>query len=59
MDKVVNLINYVLSSADKVMNHVNISSFEAEFSVKLFLSDKETLLAELDNLVLFLLIQKM
>lgn len=51
MDKLISLINYVLSSAEKVVKHVNITNFEAEFAVKLFRSDKETLLSELDGFV--------
>lgn len=53
MDKLISLINYVLSSAEKVVKHVSITNFEAEFAVKLFRSDKETLLSELDGFVIF------
>ena len=39
MDKLIGLINYVLSSAEKMIKHININNFEAEFAVKLFKSD--------------------
>ena len=53
LDKIVSLINYALSSAEKIVKYMNANSFEGEFAVKLFRSDKENLLNELKNLVSF------
>ena len=44
-DKVVSLINYTITSADKALKHVNLAAnFEAEFAYKLYLSDRENLM---------------
>lgn len=51
MDKLVSLVNYSLSSAEKVIKYVTITNFEAEFAIKLFRSDRDTLLSELDTFV--------
>jgi len=52
-DKVISLINYTITSADKALKYVNLSSnFEAEFAYKLYLSDRENLMNELNNLTL-------
>lgn len=52
-DKIVSLINYTITSADKALKYVNLSSnFEAEFAYKLYLSDRENLMNELNNLSL-------
>jgi hypothetical protein len=49
----VSLINYTVTSADKALKHVNLSSnFEAEFAFKLYLSDRENLMNELNSLSL-------
>jgi hypothetical protein len=48
----VSLINYTITSADKALKYVNLSSnFEAEFAYKLYLSDRENLMNELNNIV--------
>jgi len=43
-------VNYALSSAEKALKYVSISNIEAEFAVKLFRSDRENLLLELQQL---------
>ena len=49
-DKIVSLINYTITSADKALKHVNLASnFEAEFAFKLYLSDRENLMNELNG----------
>lgn len=50
LDKLVSLVNYALSSAEKALKYVSISNIEAEFAVKLFRSDRENLMAELQQL---------
>ena len=52
LDKLISLINYALSSADKTIRYINTANFEAEFAVKLFKSDRENLLNEIRNLSL-------
>lgn len=44
-DKIVSLVNYTITSADKALKYVSLSSnFEAEFAYKLYLSDRENLM---------------
>lgn len=50
LDKLASLVSYALSSAEKALKYVSVSSIEAEFAVKLFRSDRENLLAELQHL---------
>jgi hypothetical protein len=46
-------VNYTITSADKALKYVNLSSnFEAEFAYKLYLSDRENLMNELNGLSL-------
>lgn len=52
LDKLVSLINYVISSSEKALRYVNTNNFEVEFALKLYKSDKENLLNELKNLSL-------
>lgn len=40
LDKLISLINYALSSAEKTVRYINTANFEAEFAVKLFKSDR-------------------
>lgn len=52
-DKIVSLVNYTITSADKALKYVSLSSnFEAEFAYKLYLSDRENLMNELNSLSL-------
>lgn len=50
-------MNYVISSAEKALKYVNMSNIEAEFAVKLFKSDKENLLSDLQHFNLDELLQ--
>lgn len=51
-DKLVSLITYTITSSDKAMRYLNLSvNFEAEFAYKLYLSDRENLLNDLNSLV--------
>lgn len=40
LEKLVSLINYTVSSAEKALKYVSVNNIEAEFAVKLFRSDK-------------------
>jgi hypothetical protein len=52
-DKIVSLVNYTITSADKALKYVSLSAnFEAEFAYKLYLSDRENLMNELNALSL-------
>src|SRR5256885_1153224 len=50
LDKIISLINYVISSSEKAIKYINSNNFEAEFAIKLYKSDKDNLLNELKNL---------
>jgi len=52
LDKLASLVNYALSSAEKALKYVSVSNIEAEFAVKLFRSDRENLLLELQQLAM-------
>ena len=55
LDKLISLINYTITSADKALKYVNLSAnFEAEFAYKLYISDRENLMNELNNLVILI-----
>ena len=47
LDKLFSLVNYTISSAEKAIKFVNTANFEAEFAVKLFKSDRDSLLLEI------------
>jgi hypothetical protein len=49
-EKIVSLINYMLSSSEKAVRYISSANFEADFAVKLFKSDKENLINELKNI---------
>ncbi len=52
-DKIVSLVNYTINSADKALKDVALSAnFEVEFAYKLYLSDRENLMNELNALSL-------
>lgn len=44
LDKLVSLIQYMVSSSEKVIKYISSTNFEAEFALKLYRSDKENLL---------------
>jgi len=55
-DKLISLISYTITSADKALKYVNLTAnFEAEFAYKLYTSDRENLMNELNAMVIFLL----
>lgn len=43
-DKLVSLIQYMVSSSEKAIKYISSTNFEAEFALKLYRSDKENLL---------------
>lgn len=48
VDKLLSLMNYTISSAEKAIKFVNTANFEAEFAVKLFKSDRDALQMEIE-----------
>jgi hypothetical protein len=52
LDKLVSLIQYMVSSSEKALKYISSTNFEAEFALKLYRSDKDNLLNELKNLTL-------
>ena len=51
-DKLVSLIQYMVSSSEKAMKYISSTNFEAEFALKLYRSDKENLINELSHLTI-------
>ena len=51
LERLGSLIGYAISSAEKAIKYVNLDNFEAEFAVKLFRSDKENVLNEMEILM--------
>lgn len=49
LEKLFSLVNYTVSSAEKAIKFVNTANFEAEFAVKLFKSDRDSLLLEMET----------
>lgn len=49
LDKLLSLVNYTVSSAEKAIKFVNTANFEAEFAVKLFKSDRDALMLEIES----------
>jgi hypothetical protein len=49
IEKLFSLVNYTISSAEKAIKFVNTANFEAEFAVKLFKSDRDSLLLEIET----------
>lgn len=43
-DKLVSLIQYMVSSSEKAIKYISSTNFEAEFALKLYRSDKENLM---------------
>lgn len=48
-DKLVSLIQYMVSSSEKVIKYISSTNFQAEFALKLYKSDKENLLNQVKN----------
>jgi len=40
LDKLVSLIQYMVSSSDKVIKYISSTNFELEFALKLYMSNK-------------------
>lgn len=48
-DKLISLVQYMVSSSEKAIKYISSTNFEAEFALKLYRSDKENLMNEIKN----------